>query len=79
MSDGYNTDGICELEEQLGAVDLGDSSLSEAEDFELAVGLSAGPWVRLESLRHLPVTTLHTASVYSCRQDVSPRPVAALV
>ena len=41
VSDGYNTDGICELEEQLGAVDLGDSSLSKAEDFELALGLSA--------------------------------------
>ena len=41
VSDGYNTDGICELEEQLGAVDLGDSSLSETEDFELALGLSA--------------------------------------
>ena len=32
VSDGYNTDGICALERQLGAVDLGDSSVSEAED-----------------------------------------------
>ena len=41
--------------------------------------LNAGSWVRFEFLRHLPVTTLHNAGVYSCRQDVSPRPVAALV
>ena len=41
MCDGYSIDVICELGEQLGAVDLGDSSLFEAEDFELALGLSA--------------------------------------
>ena len=37
------------------------------------------PWMRLEFLRHLPVTTLHNAGVYSCRQDVHTLTVVDLV
>ena len=40
VSDGYSSDGICELEEQLGAVNLGDSSSSGPEDVEPDLGLS---------------------------------------
>jgi hypothetical protein len=39
VSDGYSSDGICELEEQLGAVNLGDSSSSGPEDVEPDLGL----------------------------------------
>ena len=40
VSDGYSSDGICELEERLGAVDLGDSSSSGPEDVVPDLSLS---------------------------------------
>ena len=40
VGDGYSSDGICELEERLCAVNLGDSSSSGPEDVELELGLS---------------------------------------
>ena len=40
VSDGYSSDGICELDERLGALNLGDSGSSRPGDVEPDLGLS---------------------------------------